>query len=140
MNSTSDSVDPYFNLPKGLNDENLWKAMIKRIDEIDDSRRSIRNQIQQSTQKKQSSENPIDYQWIDTIRKQSDDLSRERAALHDEMGKIKNRIKSKRRERNGRPVESLAIEFMLIAQKKLGAEVFNAIRDEAAMNVALYKP
>ncbi|MBF0451388.1 MAG: hypothetical protein HQK75_11850 [Candidatus Magnetomorum sp.] len=139
MNSNSDPIDPYSNLPKGLNDENLWKAMIQRIDEIDTIRRSIRDQIKLSRVNEQTQNIPIDPQWLCQTQQKSATLARERIALHEEMKTIRTRIKRARRERNGRPVESLAIEFMLIAQQKLPINIFNDIRNEAAVNIACFK-
>ena len=139
MNLNNEPVDPYINIRKGLNDEDLWKAMIKRIDEIDETRRSIRHQINISKSNAKANRNAIDTQWLNDAKENSAKLASERIALHEEMKKVKERIKRVRRERNGRPAESLAIEFMLIAQKKLSENIFAVIRDEAAMNIASYK-
>jgi DNA repair ATPase RecN len=139
MSSTNECIDPYINIPKGLNDENLWKAMNQRIVEIDDIRRSFKNQIRIASEREQQKKSPIDIQWLKKVKQQSRELAKERAALHEEMKNVKKRIKKVRRERDGRPAESLATEFMLIAQKKLSRHLFNNIRDEAAINVALYK-
>jgi len=124
-------TDPYKNIPKGLNDEHLWNAFIRRIEDIDMTRRSIRSQLDLATANNEN-------QKIRELKTESNMLAKERAALHNEMKLVKKRIKKSRRERNGQPPERLAIEFMLIAQKKLPKAVFADIRNEAAMNVVCY--
>jgi len=50
--------------------------------------------------------------------------------------KIENNISDKaKNEKSNYPKQNLAIEFMLIAQKKLSEDVFSEIRDQAAMNI-----
>ena len=132
MQTESQTVDPYKNLPKGLNDEDLWKEVIKRIDTIDKTRRSIRKQITEMDQKTELTQ-------IDQLKHSSEQLAMERAALHQEMAIIKQRIKKFRRERNGMIPHSLAIEFMLIAKKRLPESAFNDIRNQAAINIAKHK-
>jgi molecular chaperone GrpE (heat shock protein) len=129
---TNNDIDPYQNIAKGLNDENLWQALNKRIEEIDIIRRSIRSQLNIASTNNEK-------QKIIELKTESNELLQERFALHNEMKKIRTRIKKSRRERNGQLTESLAIEFMLIAQKKLTEPVFNDIRNLAAMNIVNYK-
>jgi len=120
------------NIPKGLNDEDLWKAIIRRIENIDISRRAIRTQLKIAT-------NNNEKQKIIELKTESDVLLQERFFLHDEMKRVKKRIKKVRHERNGQLPESLAIEFMLIAQKELPEPVFTDIRNQASMNIISHK-
>jgi len=125
-------IDPYMNIPKGLNDENLWKAFIKRIEEIDITRRAIRSYLDLATKNN-------DQLKIEELKAESNALLDERIALHNEMKLIKERIKQYNRLLNGQIPQPLAIEFMLIAQKKLPQAVFAEIRNEAAIRIVSHK-
>lgn len=117
------------NIPKGLNDEDLRIAILKRIDDIDTSRRSIKSQLNLATTNNER-------QTIIELSGKSNLLLNERFALHNEYLRIKQKIKRCHRSQNGFPPATLAIEFMLIAQKKLPDDVFAEIRNEASMNIA----
>jgi hypothetical protein len=130
MNEIS-ATDPYTNIPKGLNDKDLWTAMKKRIEEIDVIRRSLKVQLNLAT-------STNDKKKLYELKNNSNHLAKERAAIHDEMKLVKKRIKKCNREHNGRVSETLAIEFMLIAQEQLPKAVFTEIRNEAAMNIVGY--
>ncbi|ETR73816.1 MAG: hypothetical protein OMM_06713 [Candidatus Magnetoglobus multicellularis str. Araruama] len=125
-------IDPYQNIPKGLSDQGIWNAMNKRIDEIDSIRRSIRKQLHLATAKNKQDE-------LIQLKDISSLLLEERVVLNNEMKQIKQRIKQKSRGTNDRPQETLALAFMMIAQKKLPQAVFANIRDEAAMKIVLHK-
>jgi len=125
-------IDPYLNIPKGLNNENLWKAFIKRIEEIDTIRRAIRSNLNLATAKNETLK-------IQELKAESIALLNERNALHNEMKLVKERIKQYNRLLNGQIPQPLAIEFMLIAQKKLPKSVFADIRDEAAIRIVSHK-
>jgi len=125
-------ADPYINIPKGLNDNDLWKAISNRIDAIDTMRRSLKTQIHQASSNNKQ-------QQLFELKNQSNLLLEERTALHNEMKQVKSRIKKSHREFSGRVPETLAIEFMLIAQQTLPKAVFENIRNEAAMNIVSYK-
>jgi len=123
---------PYKNIPKDLNDENLWHAMNSRISDIDSIRRTIKIQLFQANANNEQ-------QKLIELKNKTHLLLLERIALHDEMKRIKERIKNKRchhhRSQNNSLQESLAIEFMLIAQQKLPMNIFADIRNEAAMKI-----
>jgi hypothetical protein len=120
------------NIPRGLNDADLRKAILKRIDDIDTSRRSIKTQLNIATANNKR-------QKIKELSLESNILLKERFALNNEYKLVNKKIKRYHRDQKGAIPESLAIEFMLIAQKKLPDDVFAKIRDEASMNIACYK-
>jgi molecular chaperone GrpE (heat shock protein) len=126
-------TDPYKNTPKDLSDQDLWDSLNRRIEKIDEIRRSIRSQRNQATANN-------DKQKLNELSAEANMLIKERFAIHNEMKLIKQRIKKGRRnQQRSSARESLAIEFMLIAQKKLPQTVYDDIRNEAAMNIACQK-
>jgi hypothetical protein len=118
------------NIPEGLNDKDLQKAILKRINDIDICRRSVKSQLNLATANNEK-------QKIKELSKKSKLLLNERFALHDEYKQVKQNSKRSNYQKNSHIPESLAIEFMLIAQKKMAKNFFEEIRNEAAMNIVV---
>ena len=119
-------------LKQGLSDEQYREELIRRIDEIDATKRDIKSQIHQRANQAKQRGRGINQAWLRRAKDKIDHLTRERADIRTELGDVNERIKELRRAHHGQAGETLAQEFMKAAKQELDPETFEAILDKAA--------
>ena len=106
------------------------------MDEIDKTKREIKAEIHSRNIAARQRRTGVDQAWLRKAKDKIDHLTRERAEIRNDLHTVNERMKGKRRARNGQGTGTMAEEFMKAARRQLDPEVFDSILDDASLKVA----
>lgn len=120
--------------------------LIAEVEQIDATKRSIRQQIATAHMEARAGGPPIDPAWLHRAKFKVNKLSSERSALTISISNLKTEIREVRKsvepedeEAVGNKVEApkgdIAIEFMEVAEERLPESKFDEIYDAAMENL-----
>jgi hypothetical protein len=117
-------------------DDDYRLVLIDQMDEIDKTKREIKGQIHSRNIAARQSRTGVDQAWIRKAKDKIDHLTRERAEIRNDLHTVNERMKGKRKARNGQGTGTMAEEFLKAARRQLDPEVFDSILDDASLKVA----
>lgn len=120
-------------IPEGLRDSELREWLKQKILELDETKRSIRDQIRQFSNEHLAPKTRSDFVWLRKAKAKISFLVEEREELKRVLGDVNQRLKSAREllHSHKRPNVRLAQIFMMLAEDKLNAELFRTLETEA---------
>ncbi len=120
-------------VPEGLRDTELREWLKQKIQELDETKRSIRDQIRQFSNERLARKTRSDFVWLRKAKAKISFLVEEREELRQLLGDVNQRLKTAREliHSHKRPNIKLAQAFMMLAEDKLNGELFHALENEA---------
>lgn len=128
-------------IPEHLHDFELREWLKNKISELDETKRTIRDQIRQFSNERASRKTREDFAWLRKAKAKISFLIAQREELRGVLGDVNVRLKEAKRKLNSnkRPNIKLAQAFMMVAQEKLNEDLYSSLESEALLLIDLEK-
>ncbi|ARU54686.1 MAG: hypothetical protein MI864_26045 [Pseudomonadales bacterium] len=126
-------------IPEHLHDFELREWLKNKISELDETKRTIRDQIRQFSNERASRKTREDFAWLRKAKAKISFLIAQREELRGVLGDVNVRLKEAKRKLNSnkRPNIKLAQAFMMVAQEKLNEDLYSSLESEALLLIDL---